>query len=241
MPEETQEQVATEQTAEQTQGQISNEQSTQEPTEADAQSAEDSTLLGKKNKEEASDEEASDDGSKESKEEGKETEVPEQYEVKVPEGLEGVEIDTALVDKLSPVLKDLKIDQEGFQKLVDVFAPHMAEQVEAQRKASLESFNEIKEGWRTDTNKELGANAKEKLGLAASFIDRMAESQEHADQIREVLDETGVGNHVAVVKLLIKAGKAISEDSFPGSKGKTQPSGPDLSKIYDQSPELNKQ
>lgn len=234
--------MAEEQTAQPTEAQTT-ETSTQE-----TQSAEESTLLGTQS--ESKESETSKESTEESGEakegeskEGEEqsSEVPETYEAKVPEGLEGVEIDQPLVDKLTPVLKDLKITQEGFQKLVNVFAPHVKEQAEAVRQASLKSFNDMVGEWKAETQKALGADANAQLGKAATFIDKMAESQEHADQVRELLNETGVGNHIALVKLLVKAGNVISEDSFASSKDKkTSSSGVDLSKIYDQSPTMVK-
>ena len=44
-------------------------------------------------------------------------EVPEKYEFNMPEGRE---LDSEMVEKFTPVLKDLKISQEGAQKLAEL-------------------------------------------------------------------------------------------------------------------------
>lgn len=176
------------------------------------------------------DAEEDESSSEEGKEDGEAEGVPEKYEATLPEG---VELDTALVEKLTPVLKELNINQEGFQKLVDVYTPHLQTIIEANRQEALSSFKETIDGWRKETQEALGADANKKLASASVFIDNMSESKEEADQLRVLLDETGVGNHPLLVKLFIRAGKLISEDSFPSSKDKNV-SGieVDLSRLY---------
>lgn len=182
-------------------------------------------------------EEGQEEGQEEGNEEGEKeqtSELPEKYEVNLPEGME---LDEGLVENLTPILKELNINQEGFQKLIDVYAPHIQQQseqmVEKQRQESLSSFKETVNEWRNETQKELGSDAKKELAYAARFIDKMAGSKENADALRELLDETGVGNHVALNRLFINAGKKISEDSFAQSESlKTTSKGLDPRKLY---------
>lgn len=134
--------------------------------------------------------------------------VPEKYEVKLPEGMT---LNQAMVEKLTPVLKELGVTQANFQKLADVFAPQMKAQAETQQQEAIAHYKEIVKGWRTEAIKELGPKWNEELAVAAKAMD-----QAQIPGLREMAEETGVGNHPAFVKFAIWAGKMIRQDSFGG-------------------------
>lgn len=142
-------------------------------------------------------------------ENGENTNVaPENYEAfNIPEGME---MDTALVEEISPVLKEVGLSQENAQKLVNVYAPYVQQQIEAQQAAVVSDWNKQVEDWKAETTKELGATFKEDLSIAGKFIDKFG-----SPELRNVLNKTGLGNHIEIVKAFRNAGKAISEDSFP--------------------------
>ena len=167
-----------------------------------------STLLGK-------DEETT-------KEETTKSTVPEKYEFKVPEGME---LDVKLVDTFSPVFKELGLSNEQAQKLVDNYAPFIKAQAEAQKQAALDSYKEMVGEWKTETTKELGADAQKIIALAGKAINKFG-----TPALRELLNETGVGNHIELVKFFANVGKSISEDTFPDSSKKS--TGGDVS-LYD--------
>jgi hypothetical protein len=141
--------------------------------------------------------------------------VPEKYSIKPPEGMT---IDQAMLDKITPVFKELGISQEGAQKLADVYAPQINQMIEAQRKEAVDAFGKMVGEWKDQTVKELGVGHEKELAHAAKFIDKFG-----GPELRQVLNETGLGNHIAVVKAFIAAGKAIANDSFPDSGKKVQP------------------
>lgn len=153
--------------------------------------------------------------------------APESYEAfDVPEGME---IDTALVEKISPVLKEVGLSQENAQKLVDAYAPYIQQQVDAQQGKVVSDWDKQVDDWKAETTKELGAMFKEDLGIAAKFIDKFG-----SPELRDVLNQTGLGNHPELVKAFVKAGKAISEDIFvePGHANAESEKGIDLKKMY---------
>lgn len=148
--------------------------------------------------------------------------VPEKYEVKV----EGFEIDAPMMDALSPVFKKHGLTQAAVQELATAYAPIVQAQVEKQQTQAIEYFNGIKDGWKNDTIKALGADAPKEMAFAAKFLNKFG-----TPELRAVMDETGVGNHPELVKAFIKAGKSISADSFVDpSKQSTGPQG--LESIY---------
>ena len=141
--------------------------------------------------------------------------VPEKYEFKLPEGQA---LDTGLLDKVTPVMKELGLTQVQAQKLVDVYAPYIKEQsaalVKQSQEESMKVFNQMKTEWKDQTNKLLGAEPAKELAYAAKFINKFG-----SPELRQMFNDTGVGNHPELVKLLVAAGKAISEDAMP--RGKT--------------------
>jgi hypothetical protein len=190
------------QTAESTQTPTKAQEASQETKPAVEGSEDESTLLGKAGKPEG----------------GK---APEKYDFKVPEGMS---IDTGLVDKITPIFKEMGITQENAQKLVNAYAPYVQEQMKVQQDGLVKQHKEMVTGWMNESKKELGANADTELAYAAKFINKFG-----SPALRDILDDTGVGNHPEVVKAFIKAGKMISEDVFvdPQKKNTSRSMTPD--------------
>jgi hypothetical protein len=196
--------VGTEQTITETTKTMLDTQGT-ETTEAEGK--DESTLLGEEEKQEVK------------------STAPEKYEFKVPEG---IELDTKLVDAVTPIFKEIGISQEHAQKLFDAYTPYVQQQMKVQQEEAITTWNKQINDWKAETTKELGANLKTELSLAGKFIQKYG-----TPKLREILNETGLGNHPEVVKAFAKAGKSISEDTFvdPG-KTKKPTEGIDLKKMY---------
>jgi len=126
--------------------------------------------------------------------------IPEKYEFKIPEGMT---LDQALVDKISPIFRELKISQEGAQKLTEVYA----ENIKAIADTQAESFKKFLKDSYEETIKGLGANYKEQLMYVAKVRDRFL-----SEESRALLDASGMSNNKAFISDLIKLGKLISED-----------------------------
>ena len=133
-------------------------------------------------------------------------EIPDSYEFKLPEGQE---IDKNLVDQVTPIFKDIGLSQEQAQKLVDFYAPYVQQQAEAVGQQQLESYKETVEDWKADTKKQLGADYDKDIAIAARAMDKFG-----SKELRQVMDDTGLGNNPEVVRFIVKVGKAISEDHF---------------------------
>jgi len=177
---------------------------------AAATEKEESTMLGEEAKEEKSS--------------IAEVVVPEKYEFKVPEGME---VDAKLVETITPIFKDLKLNQEQAQKLVDAYAPYVKNQIEAQQQKAIGEYKTIVNEWKTATQKDLGADADKKLAVAAKAINKFG-----TPELRELLNETGVGNHKALVNFMINVGTLISEDSFAEPHKASTSGADDLSILY---------
>lgn len=144
--------------------------------------------------------------------------VPEKYEVKLPEGLDQ---DTALLEKITPVFKELRITGEQAQKLVDVYAPHFKEQManleKSIREASEENFNKFVSDERKNTMDKLGSRAQEELVFAAKSRDRFL-----SKETQELLNAAGISNNYSFISDLIRMGKQISEAKLVEGRGVRQ-------------------
>lgn len=132
--------------------------------------------------------------------------VPEdgKYQLVMPEG---VELDQALLDEVSPVFKEIGLTHKQAQQVADVVA-----KVEKQRAIDAqENFAKTTQEWvkEAKVDKEIGgANWNDSLSNAQRFV------QAHGTPaLRELLDVSGFGNHPEVIRIMAKAGALISEDN----------------------------
>lgn len=127
--------------------------------------------------------------------------VPESYDFAVPEG---VTLDKTALEDFGAVAKELKLDQATAQKIADVGVKM------AQRQHEI--FETTKAEWaeQARTDKEIGGEKfDQNLAAAKKTLDAFG-----SPELKEVLNASGLGNHPAVIKLLVNASKAISEDGF---------------------------
>jgi hypothetical protein len=133
--------------------------------------------------------------------------APDKYEdFNLPDGLALV---PEIAETFKAVAKELNLNQAAAQKLVDI----QAKAVTQAQDASLKEFNAMKDSWRAETLKELGSDAQAQLGIAAKAIEKFG-----SPALREMLNDTGLGNHKELVSFLVKVGKAISEDRLAEGK-----------------------
>jgi hypothetical protein len=131
-------------------------------------------------------------------------EVPEQYADFAFE--EGRALDTELADEIKATAKDLGLTQSQAQKLADLAMKRttaaQAQQAEVLEKARTEWADATK------ADKEFGGDALDaNLSLARKALDTFG-----TPELKALLNESGLGNHPEVIRVFVRAGKAISED-----------------------------
>ncbi len=142
----------------------------------------------------------------EGKAEGDKPGAPEKYEFKPQEGRV---YDDAIIAVYSDVARELNLSNEDAQKMLDKVAPVMAERQLAQ-------IDAVKTEWESSakTDKEFGGDKlTENLGTAKKALEAFG-----TPELKTLLNESGLGNHPEVIRLLYRAGKAISEDKFVGGR-----------------------
>ncbi len=132
------------------------------------------------------------------------------YDFKAPEGME---LDTALVGEFTPIAKELKLDASQAQKLVDLYGKTRLAEAEALAQTHAQWADQVR------NDKEIGgANLDTSLSYAKAAVTALG-----GDELVKVLNETGLGNHPAVVRAFVNAGKKILPDGLP--EGKSTPAG----------------
>lgn len=121
-----------------------------------------------------------------------------EYKFDMPEG---VEVDQASLDEFTGIAKELKLPADAAKKFVDLAAKREIVRAEAFAKQVETWGNEVK------ADPELGK--AENLATAKKAIDTFG-----TPELRDLLNSTGMGNHPEVIRLALKIGKAISEDTF---------------------------
>jgi len=124
---------------------------------------------------------------------------------------DGVELDAALLTEASPLFKELGLNQEQAQKLVDF----QAKQVQASSQSQVDTFNQLMNDWqeKSQNDKEFGGDKfEENVAVARSAIARFG-----TPELKQLLEEHGVGNHPEVIRFMVKVGKLTAEDDPGGN------------------------
>lgn len=131
--------------------------------------------------------------------------APEKYEFKAHEGRE---FDPEIIGTFSDVARELNLTQDAAQKVLDRMGPKMAERQAAYAESLRTQWAEKARGDKEIGGDKLDAN----LAVAKKALDAFGNQE-----LRTLLNESGLGNHPEVIRLLYKAGRAISEDGYVGS------------------------
>jgi len=132
----------------------------------------------------------------------KSKQVPEKYEFKAPEG---VTLNQAALDLVTPIFKEVGLSQGNAQKLVDKFIEIRNMELNNQAAA----FKEMQKKDYDETVKALGPKYQEELVFVAKIRDKCLSAE-----TRELLDASGLSNNKAFITDLINLGKMISEDKL---------------------------
>jgi hypothetical protein len=136
--------------------------------------------------------------------------TPERYDFKP---IEGGELDAQVLTAYSEVARELQLSQEAAQKVLDKVAPVIAERQQATLKAQVE---QARNDWKTvsKADKEFGGRALDaNVATAKKALDAFG-----TPELRAFLEESGLGNHPEVIRLLYRAGRAISSDHYVGGR-----------------------
>lgn len=159
--------------------------------------------------------------------------VPEAYaEFTMPEG---VEFSADVKARAEPLFKALKLTQEQAQQAAEFLATERSVHEKTQADEYVAYVTGLADASKAD--KEIGGEKlAENAGHAKQFIEKFGRGEKGAE-VFKVLTETGMGNHPAIIALLAKAHKAMSEDSPSGGQPASQAPASVESRLF---PTMNK-
>jgi hypothetical protein len=138
------------------------------------------------------------------------SEVPETYLFEMPEG---VELDEGLATRAQTTFKELGLTQDQANKLTGM----VTEQRLADATDGQNAFKQQLDGWINDikTDTQLsgtgGADFEANAGIAASAINQFG-----TPELKEMLNQTGAGNHPEMFRFALAVGRTLKEDN-PGA------------------------
>lgn len=134
--------------------------------------------------------------------------APEKYEFKLPEGQA---LNADVQAQFEATARELNMPQAAAQKLVEVMAPKIAA-------AQAAAFEKVQTEWvaKAKADPEIGGDKFDaNLAVAMKAMDRFG-----SPALKTYLNESGLGNNPELLRMMFKAGQAISEDKHvQGNQG----------------------
>ena len=130
--------------------------------------------------------------------------------ISLPDGLQP---DEELMGAFKEVVSEAGIkDKASVEKLIDLHVKALQKQYE--------QYQEVRKGWREQAAKELGDNIDSILGDIRDAL--VSYAPDIMDDFVQVMDDTGLGDHPVVIKVLHALASNLKEGSFtPGDKAAT--------------------
>lgn len=132
---------------------------------------------------------------------------PVEYTFEAPEG---VTFDEEVLGEFKEHAKTLGLDQENAQKLAGLGVKLQQKWADQQQKA----METTRQQWveQANADKEFGGEKMaENLSVAKKALDTFG-----TPELRQLLNDSGLGNHPEIIRAFYRAGKQISQDRFVG-------------------------
>lgn len=153
--------------------------------------------------------------------------APEAYDATAFTMPEGVEFDSELFDLVKDDLKGMDLSQTGAERVVGMFAEKVAPKIaERAVKAIDDAAAELSANLARDLQADPevgGAKLKESQAYAAKAISHFIPDAKVRADFSKFLNESGLGNHPLLTRVIAGAGRAISEASTPAAETASAP------------------
>ncbi len=129
--------------------------------------------------------------------------APEKYELKAADG---TTLDPEALGELEGIARELKLSNEEAQKVTDIGAK-LAQKWEAKQADTIQKAAAEWAATATADKEYGGEKLTESLATAKKALDAFG-----TPELRSLLNDSRLGNHPEVIRFMVRAGKAISED-----------------------------
>lgn len=156
--------------------------------------------------------------------------APETYELTAGEGQE---FDKSSFDVVEPIFREIGLSNDQAQKLVSAYGekimPALAEKAKAQLETQAATTRkEWSDAFHNDPDLG-GANKDKTLSDAARAFDHYGLKK--GEGFRQLLDESGLGNHPDLIRFVARVGRDLDEGGFERGGAVAQPKTPE-GKMY---------
>ena len=128
-------------------------------------------------------------------------ESAEKYELKMPQMPEGQKVDEKLVTNFKTWAHEAGLHPRQAQRLLDRYTAAQAQMVTEYNESMTNGVAELKKEW--------GANFDKNTALAVKAVNELGD-----DDLKALLDSTGLGNHPVLIKFFAGLGEQIGEDTI---------------------------
>ncbi len=153
--------------------------------------------------------------------------APESYDATAFTMPEGVEFDAEMFDLVKDDLKGMDLNQKGAEQVVSLFASKVAPKIaERATKAIDDAAAELSANLARDLQADPevgGAKLKESQAYAAKAIAQFIPDAATRSEFSKFLNESGLGNHPLLTRVIAGAGRALSEASTPAAETASAP------------------
>jgi hypothetical protein len=153
--------------------------------------------------------------------------APEAYDTTSWQMPEGVEFDAEGFAEVEPVLRDLNLSQDNAGKLMTAYAEKIVPMIQ---KRTVEQFDNQAAELRANLARDLQADPEvggkkldESRSYAAKAIAHFIPNGEDRNAFSTFLNESGLGNHPLLMRLVSGAGRAVAEASTPAGETASAP------------------
>lgn len=145
---------------------------------------------------------------------------------------EGFELDQELMQEFQPIAEELELDHNKAQQLMDT---HFQALQKFQDQIVDQHQQQVQQ-WAEEAAKDSefgGDNYQASLQTAKQALDKFG-----TPELREVLNQTGMGNNPELIRFCVRAGQAMSEDTFDrDGQGAAQESRSPEQILFDKTPQ----
>jgi hypothetical protein len=138
--------------------------------------------------------------------------VPVYAEFKMPEGFKA---EAEKIQGYTNILGKYGVSQEAGQELIDFHASQMKQYADQVSRQQVDTFNDTQRQWVKDIDKEFGNKRDTAIGNAKWVIDQYGGSKQQKQELWDVLNFTGAGNHKAMIRTLNNVAKQLRERDAP--------------------------
>lgn len=140
-------------------------------------------------------------------------ETPDGYKLEPPEGYEIQ--DKEMVDWFRDAALRHNLPADMAQ---GIFSEYIAKMADSNGQAEQQRVEQV-DAWNQELREQLGLAYDERVGQARRALGALA--GENADQLAQVLEESGLGSFPPMVNMLIEASKLMSEDTLAANAPRT--------------------